>query len=234
MDRRLFIGYAALAACMASGASAAVPTTRARPGAWVVAVSGDATSIGGASSVPLRNGAVVREFDVIETGLKAEVLLRFSDGAQTVIRPNSRIEVAGLMLSGAPEKRNKHLKITKGGLRYLTGKLTRKSAVRFTTATATIGIRGTDLEIAVTGESSDELQAGTVLKVNSGAASLDATDGSSVDVQAGEWAQGTEPELTPKGGGKRRPAARPLSAADQAAAAKLLGSKGKMDALLKR
>ena len=101
------------------------------------------------------------------------------------------------------------MRILKGGLRYISGKATVRDKVLFETSTGEIGIRGTDIEIAVADEPRQEVAAGTYLKVNKGAATLTAADGTTVDVDSGEVAFGGEPELVPKGAsGIRRPAAR--------------------------
>ncbi len=204
------------------------------PAARVTAVSGKAQLTGASGTKSVVVGTLVSQSETLDTGPGAEVLVRFSDGANALVRPNSSLTVQSLRLSGPPEQQSKQLQLIKGGLRYLSGALTRRQAVKFTTPTATIGIRGTDIEIAINDSTSDDLAAGTVLKVNSGVAVLDASDGSSVDVQAGEWALGTEPELIPRGGGKRRPAARALPNSEQVAAKKLLGERSRFDALLKK
>ena len=117
--------------------------------------------------------------------------------------------VKTLKLKGAAATRQKTIRIVKGGLRYISGKATVRTRVAFETTTATIGIRGTDIEIAVSEDPVNTDPAGTYLKVNTGAATMAAVDGTQVDVDPGQVAFGGEPELVPRGvGGKRRPAAR--------------------------
>jgi hypothetical protein len=210
-------------------ASAAAPVRRGPvPAASAAVVQGVVTVLRNGQTSALRRGAALAEGDTIQTGDNAEVLLRFADGARSAIRPNSSLEVKGLKLNGPVDERRTELSLLKGALRYISGKLTRRDGVRFTTPTATIGIRGTDIEIAINPNASDDLAAGTVLKVNSGVAVMDATDGTRVDVTTGDFAIGTEPELTPRGGGKRRPAARTVDAAAKSLAQQALG-KGKLD-----
>jgi OmpA-OmpF porin, OOP family len=89
-----------------------------------------------------------------------------------------------------------------------------RQKVTFTTSTATIGIRGTDIEIVVSEEAVQDNNPGTYLKVNTGAAVLTAVDGAAVDVTPGEVAYGGEPELNTRGaGGVRRAAARKVQTA---------------------
>ncbi len=138
------------------------------------------------------------------------MLVRFDDGARMVLRAGSQFEVKELKLKGPAAARQKTLRILKGGLRYLSGWSTAKNKVAFETNTATIGIRGTDIEIVIAADpvnASDP--AGTYLKVNTGAATIAAVDGTEVAVDPGQVALGSEPELVPRGlSARKRPAAR--------------------------
>ena len=130
------------------------------------------------------------------------------------MRSDSRVTFDQLIQKGELKKRKKTLRILKGGMRYVSGKATRKSQVAFVTDTVSIGIRGTDIEIAVATDNLSGNPAGTYLKVNTGQAVLVAQDGTQVEVDPGQVAFGTEPELTPRGaGGVRRPAARRVESA---------------------
>ncbi len=157
-------------------------------------------------------GTRLRAGDAFISEGNAEALVRFDDGARLALRAESRVEVQALQLTGAPTARRKTIKIVKGGLRYVSGRATAKNSVSFTTNTATIGIRGTDIEIAVSQDTINSHPAGTYLKVNSGRATLAAVDGTQVDVEPGQIAYGGLPELVPRGaGGVRRPAARKIT-----------------------
>ena len=170
--------------------------------------------------------------EFVTEGAQSEALVRFDDGARLALRADSRLQVTALKLKGAAEARQKTIKILKGGLRYISGRRTLKSSVAFQTATATIGIRGTDIEIAVSDDPVNNDPAGTYLKVNSGIANMEATDGTQVDVDAGQIAFGGLPEVVPRGpGGTRRPAARKVEAAVGAVGG--LFKTGALDRLLK-
>ena len=164
--------------------------------------------------VPVVVGSVLREADTLILEPDAEALVRFRDGANMVLRSNSRVTFDALVQVGAQNKRKKSLKILKGGIRYVSGKISRQSKVAFVTQNVSIGIRGTDIEIAVAEDSLSGNPPGTYLKVNTGQAVLVAQDGTQVEVDPGQIAFGTEPELTPRGaGGVRRPAARRVDGA---------------------
>ena len=167
----------------------------------------------GDAVVPVVVGSRLREGDEFVSEPGAEALVRFDDGARMALRGDSVLQVKALKLKGPMSKRQKTLRIVRGGLRYISGKVSMRQHVAFETSTATIGIRGTDIEIAVAPEPVNEDPSGTYLKVNTGAASLQAVDGTVVDVDPGQVAFGGEPELMPRGaGGKRRPAARKVEA----------------------
>lgn len=183
--------------------------------ARVTALNGLVQILRGERLLPAVVGSRLRVGDEFVTeGADSEALVRFDDGARMALRSDSRLQVAALKLKGPSEARQKTLKIIKGGLRYISGRRTAKSTIAFQTPTATIGIRGTDIEIAVSEDPVNNDPAGTYLKVNSGIANMEATDGTQVDVDAGQIAFGGLPEVVPRGpGGTRRPAARKVEAA---------------------
>jgi hypothetical protein len=203
-----FAWRAALVLCLALA-----PAAGAQAG-WVKAISGKVQILRAGKTLPAVVGSRLREGDEIFSEDNSETLVRFEDGARLALRSDSRMLVKTLKLKGPVSLRQKTIKITKGGLRYISGRATVKSKVAFETNTATIGIRGTDIEIAVSEEPVNADPAGTYLKVNNGLATMEAVDGTQVEVDPGQVAFGGEPELVPRGiGGKKRPAARKVEAA---------------------
>src|SRR6266850_4360763 len=87
--------------------------------------------------------------DVISTERDSYAQLRFTDGGQVTLRPNTQVKIETYSYEeGRPERDNFAMQLFKGGLRTLTGligkRTTNRSAYRMVTSTATIGIRGTD------------------------------------------------------------------------------------------
>jgi hypothetical protein len=155
---------------------------------------------------------VLLEGDLLECFDEAEALVRFHDGAQMAVRPSSQVELSEVKLKGPVSRRQKTVKMLRGGLRYISGKSGGIHRVTFQTPSSSIGIRGTDIEIAVSEIPVNDDPAGTYLKVNTGVAVLEATNGETVDVNAGQLAFGGEPELVARGLGlPRRPAARQVA-----------------------
>jgi FecR protein len=177
--------------------------------ARITVLNGKVVIVRGDKTLPAVVGSRLREGDEFVSEPDSEALLRFDDGARMALRADSKLLVKSLQLKGPSATRQKTIRIVKGGLRYISGKATVKSRVSFETTTATVGIRGTDIEIAVSEDPVNNDPAGTYLKVNTGLATMAAVDGTQVDVDPGQVAFGGEPELVPRGaGGTRRPAAR--------------------------
>jgi hypothetical protein len=194
-------------------------------------LSGPLQIIRGGQVMSATEGMRVKEGDELQSSSDSEALLRFDDGARLVVRSDSKLTLDKLQLKGKSAVRQKTVRIVKGGLRYVSGKTTAKQKVAFVTATATMGIRGTDIEISVVEEPLADNNAGTYLKVNSGAAVIKAVDGDQVEVAPGEVAFGGEPDLTPRAlGVPKRPSAR-KQASLSALSSAFKGSK--LDALLK-
>lgn len=168
----------------------------------------------GQAVLPVVVGTRLREGDAMVSAPGAEALVRFDDGARLALRASSTLHITALQLKGPRGKRHKALRIIQGGLRYISSKVSARHRVAFVTSTATIGIRGTDIEIAIADEAVNEDPSGTYLKVNTGAATLTAVDGTVVALDPGQVAFGGEPDLVPRGaGGTRRPAGRKVESA---------------------
>ena len=88
----------------------------------------------------------VVEGETLATEQNTYARLKFEDDAEVVLRPSTQVKIDSYQYQNAqPEKDNALLSLLKGGLRSVTGLLGRRSRdkVKFSTATATIGIRGT-------------------------------------------------------------------------------------------
>jgi hypothetical protein len=88
----------------------------------------------------------VNEGDLLVTAANSYARVKFSDGTEVVMRPNSQLKIEAYRYEElAPERDNFLLSLVKGGMRAVTGLLARRSAAKMTVAApnATIGIRGT-------------------------------------------------------------------------------------------
>jgi hypothetical protein len=194
----------------------------------VVESRGEVSVERGQQVVPLRAGTALENGDKLITGPGAEVLVRLEDDARMLVRPDSRLELRQLPRKDESQ-RQQIITVIKGGLRYLSGILTVRRQVSFTSANATIGIRGTDIEIALDEAGASAKPPGTYLKVNHGIAVLAGLDGSEVELSEGQVALALEAELSRAG---VRSVRRPSAIRMEAAPAHLF-QRGSMDSLLR-
>ncbi len=94
----------------------------------------------------------VQRGDVISTERDSYAQLRFTDGGQVTMRPNTQVRLDEYAFDkDQPQRDNIAMSLLKGGMRAVTGLLGRrtKDSYKLTTATATVGIRGTDYSTVV-------------------------------------------------------------------------------------
>jgi hypothetical protein len=148
-------------------------------------MQGSAQIISLSSQKALQVKSEVLQGDQITTASDAEILLRMTDGTALAIRPNTNLIVSEYRFD-PKDSDNDHfiMKLVKGGLRTITGAIGKKNPhkVRFNTPTATIGIRGTDFEVAVLDQTKNNAEAGTYNKVFQGATFLENNQGNRVEV----------------------------------------------------
>jgi hypothetical protein len=88
----------------------------------------------------------VQEGDVLSTEDDTYARIKFIDGGEIVLRPNSQLKVNTYQYDEAkPERDNVFVGLLKGGLRAVTGLIGKRNQdkISYQTPTATIGIRGT-------------------------------------------------------------------------------------------
>lgn len=125
-----------------------VTPASAEPVGKVLAVSGaaQAHATAGGQRV-LAQDAVVERGDTLITGADGNLQVRFVDGALLMVRANSRIRVDDYRAEG--NTLHSVMSLLAGGIRTLTGRIgtVRRDAYLMNTATASIGVRGTDYEL---------------------------------------------------------------------------------------
>ena len=177
--------------------------------ATVVAVVGDVQVVRAGSSSAVAVGTALQEGDELVSREGSEAVIRFNDGGRFALRAGSRSQFRQLPAFGAPDSTPKVVNLVKGALRYVSELTAGARALEFATGTATIGIRGTDIEIAVTEVPVANEPPGTLLRVRTGLAVIRGSDGTLADVNPGQVAYGGEPDPPTRGlGTRRRPGAR--------------------------
>lgn len=114
-------------------------------------------------------GSAIDEGDSIQTEADSTARIRYSDGSQMVIRPNSVIAIKNYHYDeNKPEKDSFVMGLIRGGLRQITGfigKRGNQDAYQLRSASSTIGIRGTDFTARVCDDDNCEVKKSTARDV---------------------------------------------------------------------
>lgn len=138
-------GFAALGAIhgipvWAQGAGTVANATSVDGTAYVTRADGRTTI--------LARGTALAVGDALSTSRNSTVRLRFTDGGETALRPDSRLTVLEYSYAREnPQADSMVLGLLKGGLRAITGSIGKRGnqdAYKLNVSTATVGIRGTD------------------------------------------------------------------------------------------
>lgn len=164
--------------------------------AWA---DGTLTHMSGAVSVQKRDGGTtpgavgtkVLAGESVITGSGGYARLEMTDGGEMVLRPDSQLKVESYKyVEAKPAEDSFVFSMIKGGLRTVTGligKRGNRDAYELRTATATIGIRGTQFDLRVCAANCGALADGTYLAVRFGAVQTSNAQGS-LAVAAGQVA----------------------------------------------
>ncbi len=92
-------------------------------------------------------GSAVEAGDTVETSKRTYARLKFSDGSQVTLKPDTQFKVEGYQYEQTKPAEDKGaFSLIKGGLRAVSGQIGKRGnqdSYRMKTPTATIGIRGT-------------------------------------------------------------------------------------------
>jgi len=92
----------------------------------------------------LGTGSELLEGDVVNTAARSYAVLKLSDGTRMTVRPGTVLSLQAFK----PKQQSALMRLFKGGLRMITGFISKRNpdGFRLRTSLATIGIRGTDFE----------------------------------------------------------------------------------------
>lgn len=138
-------------------------------------------------SAALSVGMRVYEGDTIRSEHDGEVHIVTEDGGFVALRPDTVFRVDQYKADGGSDDKT-FMSLLKGAMRSITGWIGKhdNAAYRVTTPTATVGIRGTDHEVAVV-DQGDGDEPGTYDTVNEGATVLKTAQGE-VEATPGKFA----------------------------------------------
>jgi len=94
----------------------------------------------------LAEKSVFSKGDVLTTLSSSHARIRFNDGTQLVLRPNTSLNIENVYFDEVtPQEDNFAIGLIKGGVRAVTGLIAKRNRdrVKFMSLTATVGIRGT-------------------------------------------------------------------------------------------
>ncbi|MDP1756562.1 MAG: FecR domain-containing protein, partial [Pseudohongiella sp.] len=141
-------------------------------GAVVLFVHGRVEITRNADVIPARRGDNVTGDDRITTYAASSAQLRFTDGSLLALRPETELVIAQYRYSAGSDDNAQETDLIRGGLRAVSGALGRATPekVNFSTPVATMGIRGTGLQILHLnpGQQLPAASVGTYLLVESG------------------------------------------------------------------
>lgn len=178
------------AALLAQAAPAVAATPESGRAGSVDFVDGSAQLVDATGSRAVRKGTVIFAGQSIQTGKDAEVHMVFDDGGYLAVRPFSTVRIDQAKMVGAVDD-TLAMTLLRGALRSITGWVGKfdKSSYRLAAATTTIGIRGTDHEVALIEAGEDGIP-GVHSWVHEGGTSLRNAQGA-IDVEPGQAAYAT-------------------------------------------
>lgn len=96
----------------------------------------------------LGKGLPLKEGDRLTTSEGSSAIIRLQDGTRMTVRPNSDLVVQQYQFKEGASDNSMVMQLLRGGFRAITGLISKGSpnAAKVQTATATIGIRGTDFD----------------------------------------------------------------------------------------
>jgi len=138
---------AVLVALWAFAGSLGVSHAQQHIGATVLAKNDVTRELGGASA-PLTAGEDVFRNEIVKTGVDSTAKLVFLDSTNLGVGPVSRVTLDQFVYIGNTSGGKMAVNLAKGVFRFTTGKLD-KNAYIISTPNASIGVRGTVLDIGV-------------------------------------------------------------------------------------
>jgi hypothetical protein len=144
---RRFAGLLMLLVLSVVSTAASAQPASAQPAGEVIYLSGTLSATGADGSIRLLAlGSRFVDGDVLGTLQDSYARIRFVDGSEIALRPDTRLEIAEVSYrEEAPAEDGFAVRLLKGGMRAVTGLISTRSRdrVRYDTPVATIGIRGT-------------------------------------------------------------------------------------------
>jgi len=168
------------ALCLAAGLAASPAHAQARVGEAAV-VKNEVVRVLGSATSRINVGDGVLRDEIVRTGLDSAARLVMADSTNLSLGPNATITLDRTVFNDEHSYRDIAIRLTTGAFRFVTGH-SEKAAYKITTSLATIGVRGTVLDIL-------SQKGKTVVVLQEGAARVCTQGGQCVELtQPGETA----------------------------------------------
>jgi hypothetical protein len=133
------------ALCLAAGLAAGSAHAQARVGEAAV-IQNQVVRVSGSVTSQINVGDGVLRDEIVRTGLESAARLVMADNTNLSLGPNATITLDRIVFNDEHTYRDIAIKLTAGAFRFVTGN-SEKAAYQITTSLATIGVRGTILDI---------------------------------------------------------------------------------------
>lgn len=144
MNSRNYI-FAVLGICLAAGIDPAAAQAPTRVGEAAV-VKNEVLRVAASSTSQINVGDGLLRDEVVRTGLDSATRLVMADSTNLSLGPNATLKLDRTVFDDEHHYRDVAVKLTSGAFRFVTGN-SEKAAYKITTPLATIGVRGTILDI---------------------------------------------------------------------------------------
>ena len=123
----------------------------------VLKAKGNVEIFRGSEVLKAKSKLEVQAGDRIVTGANDQVFIGMIDKSKMIIRPDSEVLLKELVYEKKSTDKQE-TSVLKGGIRAVSGEIAKKNRdnVKFSAGTATIGIRGTDIEVAMIGDGQED------------------------------------------------------------------------------
>jgi hypothetical protein len=133
--------------CLAAGLAASPARAQTRVGEAAV-IQNEVVRVAGSASSQINVGDGVLRDEVVRTGLDSAARLVMADSTNLSLGPNATIKLDRTVFDDEHTYRDIAVRLTTGAFRFVTGH-SEKTAYKISTPLATIGVRGTILDIRV-------------------------------------------------------------------------------------
>src|SRR5450756_258380 len=135
------------ALCLTAGLAASTAYAQARVGEAAV-IQNEVVRVAGSATSRINVGDGVLRDETVRTGLASAARLVMADSTNLSLGPSATIKLDRTVFDDEHSYRDIAIRLTTGAFRFVTGH-SEKAAYKITTSLATIGVRGTKLDLKV-------------------------------------------------------------------------------------